>query len=244
VLQRRGAWPPSRLLALLLLALLPAVAVAQDPRPADELSVHVLALKHQSASEAMALVLPMLSARGTVELRREANTLVLRDTRASLERILPLLYGFDHPRRDVDVELWLIHASTGVQAVSPAVPPDPSNVPPALLRSLAGHFRYGVYRLVAESRVRSREGQRVTFELAGQYTVRFRLGTVVGERRLRLNEFEVLQRNVHGEAETLARSNLNLWLDRNMVFALAAGESSPSSLMVVVRCRPAAKRDR
>ena len=35
----------------------------------------------------------------------------------------------------------------------------------------------------------------------------------------------------------LVRSNLNLWLDRTMVIAMAASADSPRALMVIVSCR-------
>jgi len=79
----------------------------------------------------------------------------------------------------------------------------------------------------------------MTFQVAGDYAVRFRLGTVVAEQRLRLNDFEVLLMPDTGDAVPLLRSQLNLWLGRSMVFALSPGEGSSTALMVVVRCRAA-----
>jgi hypothetical protein len=239
---RRGA-PPPRLLPLLAAAalLLPAAlagrAAAQGPGE-RELVVHVYRLEHQPASEAWALLQPLLSARGSVELRPSDNTLVLRDSTTALERILPVLAAFDHPPRDVNVEIWLIRAS-GIAKVSPPLR-EPSNVPRDLLANLVGRLPYQQYDLVAGSRVRSREGQRVTFQLGPEHAVRFRLGTIVGDQRLRLVDFEVLREERGTTAESLIRSSLNLWLGRNMVFALTQGEHSPTALMVVVRCRQAA----
>jgi hypothetical protein len=242
---RRGARPPRPLpwlaaVAVLLSAALAGRAAGQAAGSVErELVVHVFELEHQPASEAWNLVQPLLSARGSVELRPADNTLVLRDTMAALERVLPVLVAFDHPPRDVNVEIWLIRASDGAR-VSPVPPPRSSNVPRELLGHLAGLFHYQQYDLVADSRVRSREGQRVTFQLGPQHSVRFRLGTIVGDQRLRLVDFEVFQEERGKALESLIRSNLNLWLGRNMVFALSQGEQSPTALMVVVRCRQAA----
>jgi hypothetical protein len=245
LLRRRGPAPPLPALSpavallLVLVALSSPLAAQPSGEPQPELSVHVITLQHQSAREAMMLVLPLLSTRGTVELRPGGNTLVVRDTIAALSRILPVVYNFDHPARAVEVELWLIRASGRRDEIS-AAPPAPSNLPPELLRSLLEHLPYRHYQLVAASRVRSREGQRVTFDLATQYTVRFRLGTIVGDRRLRLNEFEVLQKQPRQTPQSLVRSQLNLWMERNMVLAMSGGEQASSALMVVVRCRAAA----
>ena len=239
ILRRAAPALPGRLAALAVLAavLLPAAGLAQaaPPQPqrsAGELSVYLFKLRHQTAAEAFALVTPLLSPRGSVELRAGANTLVLRDSLASLSRILPVLHAFDHPARDVQVEIWLIRA--GNTRVSPDIP-NPG-IPPELLRSLREHLQYQSYDLMADSRVRGREGERVTFDLGNDYLVRFRLGTAVSQR-LRLSEFEVLLEQEGQPPASLVRSHLNLWLGRTMVLALAAGEGSSSALMVVVRCQ-------
>lgn len=200
--------------------------------------LHVYTLRHQTAGDALGLVQPLLSPRGTVELRPGANTLVLRDTPQAISRILPVLVGFDHPSRPVDVELWMVRAS-GKIAISPPVAPRQSNVPADLLRALAEHLPYEQYGLLGSSRVRGAEGEKMTFQVAGNYAVRFRLGTVVAEQRLRLNDFEVLLMPDNGEPVPLLKSQLNLWLGRSMVFALSPGEGSNTALMVVVRCRAA-----
>lgn len=230
----RGAATAVLLLCLAFLA--PAVAAAQAGQPGGEqagLSVYLYKLRHQSARDAFGLVTPLLSPRGTVELRAGDNTLVLRDTMAALSRILPVLQAFDHPARDVQVEIWLVRASGS--RVSPDVP-SPNGLPPDLLRSLRDHLQYQSYDLLADSRLRGREGQRVTFDLGEDYIIRFRLGTVVSQR-LRLNEFEVLLEREDEAPASLVRSHFNLWLGRTMVLALAAGEGSPTALMVVVRCQ-------
>lgn len=205
----------------------------------SDIVLHVYTLRHQTAGDALGLIKPLLSPRGTVELRPGANTLVLRDTAEAIARILPVLVGYDHPSRPVDVELWMVRAS-GKSAVSPPLPQSrPSSVPPDLLKALAEHLPYEHYGLLGSSKVRGVEGEKMTFQVAGDYAVRFRLGTIVAEQRLRLNDFEVLLMPDTGEAVPLLRSQLNLWLGRSMVFALSPGEGSNSALMVVVRCKTA-----
>jgi hypothetical protein len=237
--RRRPRRAPSLAAALLLLLLAPLAAAAQvqsappqQPRAQPELSVYLYKLRHQAAGDALNLVTPLLSPRGSVELRAGTNTLVLRDSLASLSRILPVLHAYDHPARDVQVEIWLIRA--GGSRVSPDL--GSPGIPRELLRSLRDHLQYQTYDLIADSRVLGREGERVTFDLGNDYLVRFRLGTVVSER-LRLNEFEVLLEREGEPPASLVRSHLNLWMGRTMVLALAAGEGSPTALMVVVRCQ-------
>jgi hypothetical protein len=225
------------------LALVPALVLAaarlEAQQPEPEIVAHVYMLRHQTAGDALGLVRPLLSQRGTVELRPAANTLVMRDTVEAIERILPVLVAFDHPPRPVDVELWLVRATGPKVPVSPQPPPRPSDVPPELLKALADHLPYEHYGLLGSSKVRGAEGERMTFQVAKDYAVRFRLGTVVAEQRVRLNDFEVALLPDTGDAVPLLRSQLNLWLGRTMVLALSAGEGSSTALMVVVRCRTA-----
>jgi hypothetical protein len=123
--------------------------------------------------------------------------------------------------------------------VSPALPPPPlKELPPDLLRSLRNSFHYQEYDLVGSSSVSALEGERVTFEVAKDFTIRFRVGTMIGQQRLRLNDFEVLLQPSTGDAVSLLKSQLNLWLERSMAMGLTAGQNSGTALLVVVRCDP------
>ena len=222
-----------------MLLALPACVLAQTEQP--EVMVHAYALRHQSADDAIGIVKPLLSPRGTVELQPKANALVLRDTAEALQRILPVLVAFDHPPRPVNVELWMVRAVGPRVGASGQPLEKPSAVPPDLLRALSGHLPFEQYDLLGSSEVRVEEGKRMTFDVAGNYTIKFRVGTIVGEQRLRLNDFTVILRPDGGDPAPLLKSQLNLWLDRTMVMALSPGEGSSTALMVVVRCRiPAA----
>jgi hypothetical protein len=239
---RRGGGdvPAALLLALFLLAPAAALAAATPPPSADaDLALHVYQMRHQSARDAMNLVLPLLSSRGTVELRPGGNTLVVKDTLGSLQRILPALYAFDHPAAAVELEIWLVRAN-GVAGVSPQMPVPPNTVPAELLKSLRNNFAYQSYQLLGSSRVRALEGERVTFQVAKDFSVRFRLGTIVGGQRLRLNDFEVLLEPETGEPVPVLRSQLNLWLERPLAFGMTAGQESGTALLVVVRVAGAA----
>lgn len=198
------------------------------------LVVYAHILKHQPATEAMPLVLSMLSSEGTVELRPASNTLVIRDSLAAISRIVPMLRSFDHPARGLEISLWLV-AGDPVATFSPPV----SGVPPPeeLLAQLRRHLSYASYRLLAASEVRGLEGDEVAFDLPSGHRIRFRLGTVLGEQRVRLHEFEVARQGRGGEEESLLRTNLFLWLDRTTVLSMAGNRGDSRALMVVVRCR-------
>jgi hypothetical protein len=203
--------------------------------------VHVFQLRHQPASEALALVLPLLSPLGVVEVRQAANTLVIRDQLSVLAKIGPLLRSFDHEARALQVAIWLVRAGRG-PTVSPATPSTPPTLLPEVLHRLRSHLPYEHYELVAESSVAGKEGEQVTFDLSAEWQVRFRLGTVLAEQRIRLSQFEVARRRAAGE-QTIMRSNINPWLDRPLVVALTSDEGSGNALLVVVECGLAAAGD-
>ena len=226
---------------LLGLALMqPAVAEAQEvvpiPLADDGTQVHVVTLEYQSAAQAAFLVLALLSEKGTVEVRPAGNTLVIRDTVAALARILPVVRGFDHPSRELEIAVSLVRGHRK-SSVSGALEPVPSSVPAVLEARLRDHLLYSTYELVAESTVIGREGEAVTFDLAGGFRVRFKVGTVISEKRIRLHEFEVLRQKAGAGETRLLRSNLNLGLDRLTVLAMTSPGRNARALMVVVTCR-------
>ena len=237
-----------RLLPLAALAtLLLAVPVtAQQAAPADqekagpsarpELAVHVFQLRHQPVAEALALVLPLLSPHGSVEVRQAANTLVVRDQLAALAKIVPVLRSFDHEARPLDVTISILEARPR-DTVSPATPPAGSAT--GVLARLRAHLPYEHYELVAESHTAGTEGETVGFDLSSGWQIRFRLGTVLGERRVRLSQFEMSRQRL-GIWKPLLRSNLNVWLGKPHVLVLTADAESPNALVVVVECRLAA----
>jgi hypothetical protein len=201
---------------------------------AGRLALHAYAMHHRPLSEAAELVRPMLSTVGTIELQPARDTLVVRDTLAALSRIAPALRQFDRPLEPLDVEVLVVRALAAGDRPSAA-----PRVPPDLERRLRALLRYERYELVAEARLRSRENEEVTYELGGGYEVRFRVGSLIQERRVRLVDFQVARAGADGFRPPLIHTNLNVWLDRTVTLGLARTEGSTSALMVAVTCRRA-----
>ena len=77
----RRLFTPTLAWVLILLLAGTAMSAAQGGAPdSKEIAVQVYTFKYQRASEAVAMVYPQLSPRGTVELQPGGNTLVIRDT--------------------------------------------------------------------------------------------------------------------------------------------------------------------
>src|SRR6201999_1823572 len=64
----------------------PAAKAAAPAAAAGEVVLQAYTLRHQRASDAVALVYPLLSRKGTVELQPGGNTLVIRDVQSALNR--------------------------------------------------------------------------------------------------------------------------------------------------------------
>jgi hypothetical protein len=210
-------------------------ALAAQPRPgqrADEVVLRAYTFKHQRASEAVPLVYPLLSGRGTVELQPATNTLVIRDTLAALSRIVPVLHNFDHPARPVRLEVIIVKASRN--QVSPPV--RKSDLPDQLTRRLRQLLPYDIYEMQAQAQLRADEGQSVIYELGEEYEVSFRLGTLLDGERIKLSNFRIRRRSERPGAN-LIHTNLNLRVDQTMNLGLAKNELSRDALMVVLTLR-------
>ena len=220
--------------SLLVLSCMAAACVAQPASGgAADLVLHAYTLKHRKASEALLLVSPLLSPRGTVELQPGSNTLVLRDNIEKLGQIVRALRAYDHPARPLTLELYIVRASR-----SPA-PELRSDLPAALTRRLSALLSYNVYEVRAQALLASLEGQAVTYALSGDYEVSFRVGTMQAPGRVKLSDFRVLRRNGRGgpQPQPLIHTNLSLRQDQTTFLGLARSESSPEALMVVLTFR-------
>jgi hypothetical protein len=251
-----GRSPRGRARRGLVVALLAAALAGSAPRAAlgaqsaaaapdgEALRVYAYTLEYQPVGEALALVRPLLSSRGTVELQPGGNTVVIRDSLAALTRIVPTLRQFDHKPETLRLEVQMVQAFMG-QSGGPSGFATPlatlgSEISPALVQRLRGLLRYDAYRLHASARLDVREGEVVLYELGGAYTVGFKLGTLMSEKRVKLHDFRVARRATTGPfaqpERQLLGTNLNLWLDQTLILGLSRDESSGDALMVVVSC--------
>lgn len=216
--------------------------------PDNAVTVYAYTLKHQPASEALEPVRMLLSASGTVEIQPGGNTLVVRDQRRAVAQVARFLQRFDHPPEDVRLDIQVLRAGPRRSRISPPeqldVPLPDAELPADLVERLRGLFRYESYELLAKAAVTSQEGEEVTYDLGNSYSVRFQLGTVLDDQRVKLRGFKVVK-NVnnpankarHLEPRELVHTHLNLWMGR--LFTLVLTEASPDqdALMVAISVR-------
>lgn len=205
--------------------------------------VYAYTLKHQPAHEALALIRPLLSARGTVEVQPGDNTLVIRETQPALVRLTRVLAEFDHTPEELRFDIRIVRAGPRRSVVSPPEP-DSGPLPEDLAGRLRELLRYDDYRVLAEAGVTSHEGENVTYDLGQTYSVSFRSGTVMAGQRVKLEGFRIVK-NVQGPSNKgrqlkpreLFHATLNLWLGRPFNLVLAQDASRQEALMVAISCR-------
>lgn len=228
---------PILLLVLVLTVLsMAAPAWAQSlgsPGNREAIELYAYTFRHQQAAGALAVVQPLLSAEGTVELRPQDNVLAVRDRASSVRQIIQALRNYDQPPRLLAIEVLIVEARRA--AFSPLI--NEQELPPALLNRLKEILPYSNYRVIASTELHTREGEVVTFELGEGFSVRFRPDTVTQGRQLRLQDFLLARRRPGQASKRLLSSTLSLRLDSYMALTLASTESSGTALMVVLNPR-------
>lgn len=229
-----GRWVGSRARlsvagAALVLALA-GTAVAQTEPP---LLVHAYTLRHQPAAEALLLVHPLLSRRGSVQLQPGGNTLVVRDEAAVIDRVVELLREFDHAAQRLALRIQVVRAGDGGEG---------EPLGRELAERLGELLRYDSYRVVAAVELESREGELASYELGEEYRIGFQLGTLMSGDSLKLHDFEVTRQTGEEGSRRLLRTQVNLRLGRPMILGLAKNESSRRALLLVLTCTLAGDR--
>lgn len=198
-------------------------------RAKEALSLYMYTLEHQKAVDAMSQVEPLLSPRGSIELRPADNTLVVRDSLASLTRIIPVLRRFDHPPRTLAMDVMVVEANR--IAFSPAIQEE--DLPESLLTQFRKLLPYSTYRVLARAEVAPSEGQEVMYQMGGGFGLSFRMGTMLNSRNVRLHELRIARREANNANKQLVRTTLSLRLDQPYALTLTRSEESSTALMVV-----------
>lgn len=219
----------------LIVPVLPA-APQSAPGPRDVVT-RAYTFKYQRASEAVIMVYPLLSPKGTVELQPGGNTLVIRDTQGAVQKIMPALRAYDHPARSLRLEVYLVRASRSL--VSPQV--QRSDLPEGLTKRLRDMLNYDNFEIQAQAQLAGAEGQWVVYELGADYRMSFRFGNLTQDRRVKLSNLRVVRREEgRPESVLLHDGNMTLPFDHTTSLGFTHDESSPEALMVVLTLRDGA----
>jgi len=226
--------PLASLLSILVVLAVASALSAQTQGPAPgEVVLRAYTFKYQRAGEALALVYPLLSPRGTVEFQPQANTLVIRDTQAAVRRVMPVLRDFDRPAKPLRLEVIVVRASR-----SPVSPPvRRSDLPEQLTQRLHNLLAFDVFERQAGAQLAGVENQWVVYEVGPEYRVSFRFGTLRGQERVKLSNFRIARRAEGRPEATLLQANLSLVPEKTTSVGLANNEASKEALMLVLTLR-------
>lgn len=216
--------------ALAAAILVASAARASEPEP---IVTRTFTLQHRAAAEAIDLIHPLLTARGAVELRPVGNTLVIRDGSKTVEDALALLTEFDVPAPPLRFEVRIVRASLD------GTEPDARSaeaLSPALVERLKELLRFDSFELLSGADLAAAENQYLESWIGSEFQIRFRVGAVQVDRRVKLHDFQVARRQQESEPAVMIHTNLSLWLDKPMILGLARTESSEQALMVVIHC--------
>lgn len=206
---------------------------SQEPavREAEGLRAHAITLVHRRAVDALQIAGPLLSARGSIELQSGNNTLVVRDTLASLTRIVSAVRAFDRPARPVTLDLELLR---GERLPSPAGQQGLESRLAPKIRSL---LPYQQLVGLARARLAGREGEAIDYELHGGYRVSFAFGNWMNGQGIRLQGFRVL-RLAPNQPRELVGTSLHVRPSQPIVLALTRDEASERALLVILELSP------
>ena len=216
-------------------------AVAQtDAPPAEEpIKVHVFTFEHQTADDALGEIRALFSDRGSVELKRGGDTVVLRDREDELEKILRTLRDYDHPKRPLELQFQLLRARR-----VPFSPPQLSTgVSSVLVGRLRQVLRYDTYDSMVTTSFVSTEGERVAYDFGDDLGMELRVGTVIQDSRVGLKDFRIVRRGpiaIAGSGVPVLHANLVLRLGQTLAMVLTRDEAADSALVVAITCNPAA----
>lgn len=116
-----------------------------------------------------------------------------------------------------------------------------NDLAPELREELQTFLRFENYQVLARAGVDSVEGEAVVSPLGDSFEVSFQAGSVVAQRRLRLEGFQIERKAaVKGprlEPQQLLNAHLNLRLDRPLTLTLAQDPAEEEALVVAITCR-------
>ncbi len=223
----------------------PAPRVRSQPVPTPQvakpgetaaLRLMVFSLQRKRVFDALAVVRPLLSEQGSVELDPAHNTISVRDNLSALSRVATAIREFDRESRPVRIDVQLIRAETA--KISPV--PFDVGIAPDLLGRLRQLMRFETFTLLAHSQIASREGEEVVYEMAQGYRLNFELGSIAAGKGIRLAGFRMV-RVLPGEPENeLVRTVVHLGLDQPLILGLTRDEAADRALLLVLRYESAA----
>ncbi|HKY31447.1 MAG TPA: secretin N-terminal domain-containing protein [Candidatus Polarisedimenticolia bacterium] len=227
-------------------ALCAAVLGGWVPAPAQEapLATRTFTIAYRAVDDAVALVNPALSDRGSYSVQPRARAITVTDAPERLRAIQELLAGFDLPPRSIELVIQLMRAEEGApDGAGGRLPARRMGLPPSVIQDLT---KWGVITQIGNASVATAESGQGTVALGGapeEFRVRFTMGAVSPAIGIVRMERFVLERLRRGPAAggsdvprytTLMDLVLNLKDRETTVLGATSSQDSKQALFVAV----------
>jgi type II/III secretion system protein len=194
------------------------------------LSVRPFQFKHKEADKAAAIIKPLLSPEGTMNIQPATNTLVITDHPDNLKAIVSALGQYDTEPVAVQLSVRLVSAGR-VEGVA-RVPEELKDVA-AKLRML----RYNSLENLGSATVDTREGQSGMIELQSGYRADFRVGEFDPvTKSVQIIDFK-LSRVQKDQLADVLKTTLNLKVGVTHILAATKSAGSDRAVMLVVTAK-------
>jgi hypothetical protein len=197
--------------------------------------VKVFTLRYRRAEDALLLIRPLLTERGSVILESKLNSLTVRDSSAAVERTAQALASYDIPPRSVDIEVTLLKATS-----DPRQKADKQDVPQEI-RSIGERLKkllsFTDYSRLDSIVVRGTEGDRVAAVMGADYRLEFLLDPTADERMVRLKGLTLERLRSDGAGKEVRReilkTTINLSIGQPYILGVGKDESASGALFLV-----------
>lgn len=165
---------------LAVVAMAGIAAAAPAPTDPDPVQARAFEIRFRSATDAQALVAPILSADGSVTVQPKLRTLVVQDRVSVLDRVAGLLATFDLPPRNVEVTLSLfLGTDRREQEAGRNVPTESlSREVRGVSETLGDFTKWNAYQHLGGRSVTAVEGSEVKVDLSDDYRVVFEVDSI------------------------------------------------------------------
>jgi len=219
-----------RLLMSVLAVLLVSTSAFADAAAGDvgkSLTVRTFQLKHKQADRAAAVIRPLMSAEGSMNIQPTSNALVVTELPDNLKKIAAALAKFDAPAQTLQLTIRLVSAGRGTA--------EQAHVDPVLgdVESKLSLLRYNILESIGSAKVSGKEGEPGLVELNG-YRADFKFGEYdPASDSVQLGEFR-LSRLSGDQLAPMLKTTLNLKLGQTVIIGATKDPNSSRALMIVV----------
>ncbi|HYK05277.1 MAG TPA: secretin N-terminal domain-containing protein [Thermoanaerobaculia bacterium] len=191
------------------------------------LTVRTFQLKHKQADRAAAVIRPLMSAEGSMNIQPTSNALVVTELPDNLKKIAAALAKFDAPAQTLQLTIRLVSAGRGTA--------EQAHVDPVLgdVESKLSLLRYNILESIGSAKVSGKEGEPGLVELNG-YRADFKFGEYdPASDSVQLGEFR-LSRLSGDQLAPMLKTTLNLKLGQTVIIGATKDPNSSRALMIVV----------